>query len=143
MKGLAEKLLAQIDGVRATGQDRWVAKCPAHEDRTPSLAIREVDECLLIYCFAGCSTYDVISAAGLDLSDLFPPRPNDPVIGRKAQRRPFPAVDILRGLSNEITALMLCASDLEKGKQLDAQARGRLLQATSRFHAALSAGALT
>ena len=36
---LADKLLSRVDGVRSTGQDRWQARCPAHDDKTPSLAI--------------------------------------------------------------------------------------------------------
>lgn len=38
----------------------WSAKCPAHEDRSPSLAISGGrDGKILLHCFAGC-TYDAI-----------------------------------------------------------------------------------
>ena len=40
----------------------WMAKCPAHEDRNPSLSIREVDGKVLLHCHAGCSQRDVIAA---------------------------------------------------------------------------------
>jgi DNA primase len=36
--------------------------CPAHDDRNPSLAIREVDGKLLFHCHAGCSQREVIEA---------------------------------------------------------------------------------
>jgi len=48
-----------------------MACCPAHEDKTPSLAISETDDRVLIHCFAGCETDDVIATIGLSLADLF------------------------------------------------------------------------
>jgi DNA primase len=39
-----------------------MARCPAHDDRTPSLSIREVEGKVLIHCHAGCSQRDVIAA---------------------------------------------------------------------------------
>jgi len=34
----ADILLARLDGVKRTGPDRWIARCPAHDDKRPSLA---------------------------------------------------------------------------------------------------------
>ena len=92
---LAEKLLVHLDSVQATGDGRWIARCPAHADKTPSLAVREVDDRLLIHCFAGCGVADIVGAVGLKFSDLFPPRPDDPVTGRKPERKPFYAADAI------------------------------------------------
>ena len=46
---------------------RWSAKggmcrCPAHDDRTPSLSVRPGRTRLLLHCFAGCDTTDVLRA---------------------------------------------------------------------------------
>jgi len=142
VEALADKLLAQLDGVRSTGENRWLARCPAHEDKSPSLAVREIDDRLLLHCFAGCGVAHIVGAVGLQLSDLFPPRLDDSTTGRKVERRPFPAVDILRCLSNEITALMLCASDLARGETLDNDTKERLMKAVQRFYSAISAGGL-
>lgn len=50
----------------------WVAFCPAHHDRTPSLGISEgSDGRILVKCRAGCATVDVLAAKGLRLADLF------------------------------------------------------------------------
>jgi putative DNA primase/helicase len=38
----------------------WMAKCPAHDDRNPSLSISEVDGKVLVHCQAGCPQRDVI-----------------------------------------------------------------------------------
>lgn len=52
----------------------WSSQCPAHEDRSPSLSIREVeaDGRVLLHCFAGCHVTEICDALGLSLSDLFP-----------------------------------------------------------------------
>ena len=46
---------------------RWTSsggmcRCPAHDDRTPSLSVRVGDRRLLFHCFAGCQTGNVIRA---------------------------------------------------------------------------------
>ena len=63
----ANILLSQLDGVKRTGTGRWLARCPAHADKHPSLAIRELDDGrVLANCFAGCSIESVLSAVRLD-----------------------------------------------------------------------------
>jgi hypothetical protein len=81
-----DRILPLLQKVRPRGTDRWLAQCPAHEDRTPSLTIRQTDDRALIRCFAGCSAADIVSAIGLQLSDLFddcqPTKP-DPKVSRR------------------------------------------------------------
>jgi DNA primase len=67
----AATLLDRLDRVKQMGPGRWVARCPAHEDRTPSLHIRENESKLLVHCFAGCSAVSVMEAMGLSMRDLF------------------------------------------------------------------------
>jgi hypothetical protein len=51
----------------------WLAKCPAHDDREPSLSIDEgADGRALLKCHAGCATDDVLAALGMTPRDLFP-----------------------------------------------------------------------
>jgi len=59
--------LEQVTG----GKGKWMACCPAHQDKSPSLAIKEADDRVLVHCFAGCETSDVIAAIGLNVGDLF------------------------------------------------------------------------
>ena len=40
----------------------WKAKCPVHDDKNPSLSIREVDGKVLLHCHAGCAQSDAIDA---------------------------------------------------------------------------------
>ncbi len=66
-----EKLLAALPRARRTPRG-WSARCPAHEDSTPSLSLRETsDGTVLIRCFAGCSAEAICRSIGLDLRDLF------------------------------------------------------------------------
>lgn len=39
---------------------RGMCRCPAHQDSTPSLSIRQGDRGILVNCFAGCASEDVL-----------------------------------------------------------------------------------
>ena len=82
-----EDLLGQLEAVRSRGTGRWVARCPAHQDRTPSLSVREWERGLLIHCFAGCSLDAIVAALGLTVQDLFYARHADPATIREGQQR--------------------------------------------------------
>jgi hypothetical protein len=54
--------LAAALGARRNGSG-WMARCPAHDDRNPSLSIGEADDGkVLVRCHAGCSQEQVIAA---------------------------------------------------------------------------------
>jgi len=40
------------------------ARCPAHDDLTPSLSIRDGDHGVLLKCHAGCSSRNVLAVLG-------------------------------------------------------------------------------
>lgn len=56
-----------------------MCRCPAHDDRTPSLSVRVGDRQLLFHCFAGCKTESVIRALGAlrMLGPALPPTGNN------------------------------------------------------------------
>jgi len=64
-------LLARLDGVRRTGASSWMARCPAHPDRNPSLSVSVKEGKLLLHCFAGCPAEAVLNAVGLSWRDLW------------------------------------------------------------------------
>lgn len=69
--------LEKLEGVRETGEKEWQARCPAHDDNRASLSVAcEADGTILLMCHAGCETPDVVKAAGLKMSDLFPANNN-------------------------------------------------------------------
>lgn len=70
---MIDLLLSKLNKVKSHGDSRWVACCPAHEDKTPSLAIKKLrDGRILVHCFAGCSALDIVESVGLTMTDLFP-----------------------------------------------------------------------
>ena len=65
-------VLEKLDRVRRSSDTKWTARCPAHEDRNPSLSVAEGDDGrVLLQCFAGCPTESVVGAIGLRMTDLF------------------------------------------------------------------------
>ena len=78
-----ENFLIHLDLVKRSGIG-WIARCPAHDDRVPSLSISEGDDCrTLLKCHAGCSTPDIVKALGLQMSDLFLSRRLRPVVRKR------------------------------------------------------------
>lgn len=135
---IADRLILLLEGVRETAKDRWIARCPAHDDKSPSLAIREIDDRVLIHCFAGCSANEIVSTVGLDLSVLFP----ESIEPHKSLSRPFPASDILRCISFESMFLKICVLHLKDGKSLTENDCQRLDLADKRISLAIKAGGL-
>ena len=72
----AYDILADLEGKldKCTRRgDTLMARCPAHEDTTPSLSVKIGDngECVLLKCWGGCPTDAVLDALGLTMRDLF------------------------------------------------------------------------
>jgi hypothetical protein len=141
-KGI-DTLLSCLDRVKRTGNGTWIARCPAHADKGPSLSIRETDEGkTLLHCFAGCSAHEVVAAVGLEITDLFPARPADPAHIGRPERRPFPAADALRAVAFEATIVGLAGAAIIAGEPFSQFDKDRLLLAVGRINDALSAAGL-
>ena len=139
----AARLLERVDCVKRTGEGRWIAKCPAHDDKTPSLSIREVDDRVLLHCWSGCSAAAITAAAGLRLADLFE-RPL-PSAGPLQKHERFGWRDAWRCLWHEALIAALVASDAARGQPLSQEDAARAALAAERLGEAastLSAGAL-
>ena len=138
-----DAMLSRLEGVKRTGNSTWIARCPAHADKNPSLSLREIDPgAVLVHCFAGCSVHEVVAAVDLTLEDLFPPRPVNPEFIGKPERRPFPAADVLRAIGFEAQIITLAALHIHKSGKLSEADRERLLVANGRIQSALDAGGL-
>ena len=69
---MIEKILAGIDKVRPIGRDQWMGCCPVHQDKTPSMKIKDVGNKILIYCHGcGAKGPEVMKALGMPLSWIF------------------------------------------------------------------------
>lgn len=137
MNSPAGLLIARLNGVKETGRGKWQAVCPSHDDKHPSLNIKERDDgALLLKCWAGCSAGEIVSAVGLELADLFPKSDNfDQTRAPRREMRPWSALDVLRALTHEVTIVAVCAGRLNSAG-LTPEDAARLSLATQRLWAA-------
>lgn len=127
-----DQLLSRLTKVKGKN-NAWTAACPAHSDRSPSLAVRATEDGrILLHCFGGCSVHEITSALGIDVSDLFP----DSKESRKGVKPAFYATDLMRVISFESIIVTLCASAMAKGQQLNDEDKDRLLKAVERIQEA-------
>jgi hypothetical protein len=132
-------LLDRLDGVKQTGHGRWLARCPAHEDRSPSLSIRELDDGrILLHDFGGCGTDDVLAALGLEMAALFPARlpGTGPARSYAATHSKIAARDLLELVSFEMSVAAILIDGIVRSTTVDAAIWKRLAQAAARIGAA-------
>jgi len=123
-----EDFISRFPGARKTGNGKWSAKCPAHEDRDPSLSLGVLpDGRILIHCHAGCEPLAVLGAVGLDLSDLFPDKGLADYMRGWFNRRAREA------RINEERIVAIARADLAAGKRLSLADQKRLDLAISRL----------
>lgn len=130
-----EQFLARLDGVRAAGSNRWMARCPAHEDKSASLSIRldEDEPRILVHDFGlDCPVGDICAAIGLRIGDLT----------KRVYRRPEErgtnytgarASDVLDALADHAAAvLFVCVDLLNRDKGALTQEERKQLQAAAK-----------
>lgn len=128
-------LLSRLDRVRRTSGETWIACCPSHDDKQPSLTLRELDDGrILLHCFAGCDTVSVLGAIGMGLDDLFPGPLGDCLV---PQKHKFPARDVLECVAKEALVVRICAAGMAKGTGLSDEDTKRLAVATQRLTEAI------
>ena len=127
----AATLLDRMQRVRRTGPNAWIGSSPTREDRSPSVAVRELDDgTVLVHDFGGDSVADILAALGLTFADLYPERPT---IGRKPHRRPFNASDVLALVAFESKVAALVINDALNGKTVSLADYERLITAGARL----------
>jgi hypothetical protein len=131
-----ENILSRLTKVKGRAGN-FVACCPAHEDRSPSLAVKEQDGKIVMHCFAGCSVENIVGASGLEMTDLFPP--TTPNYTQPAPKVRFFATDLLKVLHLEAQIVAVCAYDMSKGKTLAKPDLERLQTAYQRINEAVEA----
>ena len=132
----ANEFLSRLEKVRRTGDGRWIACCPAHDDKSPSLAVREIDDGrVLVHCFAGCSVEEVLTSVGMTFDALFPEKV---IENCKPVRRPFAAADVLECVAAESLIVAVAASNLKRGIELHEVDYDRLVTANVRIQEARS-----
>lgn len=131
-----DHLLSRLTKVKRSGNDQWMACCPAHDDRSPSLSIKDAGNGkILVNCLAGCSALDVLGAVGMDWNDVMPER----VISnqeRPTRQRVYPS-DALRAIQFEARIVIATAFALNNGEKLPQTDLDRLKLSMERINTAL------
>jgi hypothetical protein len=128
----ATVLLDRLDRVKQTGHGRWLARCPAHKDKSPSLSVRELgDGRTLVNCFAGCGTIDVLDSLGLEWGALFPP--GESRADSALVRSRIPVRDLLEIISEETSVVAIVAADMLEKRTISEVDWKRLAQASARI----------
>jgi hypothetical protein len=136
-------LIARLPGAKATGTNRWMAPCPGpnhnNGDRHPSLSVRLIEgDRWLLYCFAGCTAFDVCTALNLKFGDLFHDRiaKREYVNGKDHNGNPVPRIrasEFLEPAAHEAFVVALIAADIIAKKEIDQDTWKRLAAAYRRL----------
>ena len=118
---LVNGILSRLERVRPTHRG-WTARCPAHDDRSPSLSLRAGERAILLKCFAGCPVVDICRALGIEIQELFfdtsMPRRRKSGVGKRSPRPSWRATTT--ALEQHALGLYLRSeSVLEAAKGLD------------------------
>ena len=135
-----DPLLSRLERVQRTGQG-WRADCPNDHKARGALSIAKSDDGrVLLHCFAGCSTRDVLGALGLTLADVMPERLRDPSPeGRRSARERFRLASVTAAagvIEREARIIELAGCDLLRGQSLPPNDVQRLGEAVERIAAA-------
>lgn len=128
-----DTFLSALDRVKRNAKGQWVACCPAHEDKRPSMTIAELDDGrVLVHCFSGCSVEEILGAVGMDFDILYPPKPDrhDP---KRPMAKPFLPASVLEVLAFEALLVVTAARQMANGEALDENDYQRLLLAAERM----------
>lgn len=73
---LRDRLHEHGSTIRDNKQGHFMAQCPHHGDNNPSLGVDDKGDRVMVRCYAGCHTDDVVAALGMELKDLFDGEPD-------------------------------------------------------------------
>lgn len=128
----ADALLSRLHKVKRKAEHQWIACCPAHQDKSPSMTIAELDDGrVLIHCFAGCDATAILAAVGLDFDALFPPKSIEHHV--KPSSAPFIGRSVLEAVSFEALVVVAAANKLRSGDKLSEEDHARLVKAAERL----------
>ena len=122
-----DTLLSRTHKLKKTGDSKWLACCPAHDDKSPSLAIKLADDRILIHCFAGCDVSAIVSALGIELSDLMPESKRH---SRPDNKRPkFNKYELFDRIVEESAILIVAIRQVFSGTPLNDNDMARVVKA--------------
>ncbi len=130
----AARLLERLNKVRMTREHDWWARCPAHDDQTPSLHITLSDDGrVLLHCFAGCDPQSILDAVGLRWRDLCPDYNMAAYADAVATASNLLKASKVDPLEMERRIIEIAAADLRAERNLSAEDRARVALARERL----------
>lgn len=133
-----ETLLSKLEKVRPLGHGKWMASCPCHADKTPSLSIKDDAGTILLHCFSQqCAPYEICSTIGIEITDLFPPSDNWDASQSRSKRVYYDAQQALQALAVETLVVHIISNDMMRDGSISPDEHERLVAATIRINAAL------
>lgn len=131
-----DDILSRLEKVKQYNDQHWVACCPAHDDKTPSLAIKLGEEDrVLMKCWAGCAIDEIVSAMDLSLGDLMGDAPKTHSNHRRGNRL-SPTV-VLKALASNILLAGIIVCDVAKAGCATEEQKNKLLGLSGAFQEAV------
>jgi hypothetical protein len=136
--GNLHETISRLSKVRRIGEGRYIGCCPIHNDRSPSLAVtQKPDGIILAHCFGcGAGGVDICNALGIDPATLFPANDNSKY--EKRSRSGFSAWQMLNVLRDDLVRLLIIANDLKKIDALPPDDRDFIAEVILRLYDGLS-----
>lgn len=132
-----DNLLSRLHQIKTKKPNRagcrqWQALCPSHPDKTPSLTITEcADGTVLVKCWSGCTTDEIVNAISLELKDLFVQQPDKQSYSDRAPKKKIcPSKE---AIEHEQLIIQIAQSHLKKGDVLTPTDHQRYQQAKKRL----------
>lgn len=128
---MIDAILSRLHRVKKTGRGSWLACCPAHNDRSPSMTLRECDDGrILAHCFGGCSIAEIVASVGLGWDEWFPEKPQE---NAKPYRRPFPSADVLEAVASDSALIAVTVANMANGEKITPEDYLAMLNAAGRI----------
>lgn len=129
-----EAFLNRLNKVTQKGNGKWLACCPVHNDKSPSLAIDDDNGVVLIHCFGcGATGPEVADKLGIDISELFPINNTDYENHTNQSRKYFNSGHVIDALYDEILISTIIIDGIIKDPSQAPQVKDRLVTALSRI----------
>ena len=118
-------------GLKQIRENKFMCRCPAHEDRSPSLTVTvQPNEKTLVHCFAGCRTEEIINTLGLQMGDLFPSDGFNKAGYKQEKTEAFHRSQFM----SDYVLIALADSDSKKGKPFSAANKTAARDAINRIN---------
>ena len=125
------QILDKLDKVKSNGKNQWMACCPAHADRSPSLAISEPEpDYILMHCFAGCEVSEILNSLQMSLEDLYPDTDQHSFIKSEPQHERYKARQVERNYAEnrtKYTTVLFYEQALKSGQKFSQEENEKYL----------------